>query len=94
MQVRSLELDTKEWSETLVSMMMQMGNSAANSIWLKSATSEPGQGLPIAPESTSAQREVHIRQKYEARAFVGNSSLPAGSLHVAALTDDVVSAAK
>ena len=42
MKVRSLELDTKEWSESLVSMMTGLGNTAVNGIWLKDASDPSG----------------------------------------------------
>jgi len=92
-KVRSLELDTKEWSEPLISMMLQLGNAAVNSIWFKEPADASGRAVQITADASSAQREAFIRQKYVARAFLASSRPPPGALHTAALTDDVVTAA-
>jgi len=88
-KVRSLELDTKEWSEALVTMMSGLGNTATNQIWQASASAAP----MISPDSSSGAREAFIRQKYGERAYVGREVPLRGALHAAALSDDVVAAA-
>ena len=89
-KVRSLELDTKEWSVPLLAVMTGLGNEPLNRLWQPRLGSRDAAARPT-KASNAAQREAFIRQKYEARAFVdGAASPPAGSIHLAALRDDVL----
>jgi len=86
-KVRSLELDTKEWSAPLIALMASFGNTALNIIW---QTDQAG-SIPPGSAATAAQREAHIRKKYEARGFLQAGSRPQpNAVHVAALNDDVL----
>jgi len=91
-KVRSLELDTKEWSAPLVSLMLALGNERLNTIWQPTLPAEQA----IKSDAGNAQREAFIRKKYEAREFVSDEG-PApsdASLFTAALSDDVFIAAE
>jgi len=88
---RSLELDVKEWSEPLIMMMTALGNTTVNAVWQPALVEVPLAGA----DATAAQREAHLRKKYESRAYLAR--LPSGeelrppayALHLAALRDDV-----
>lgn len=76
-KVRSLELDTREWSESQISLMAAVGNEASNRLW--EATLGPsvecaacGDDEYTRPQAgaTRAEIERFIRAKYERRAFV------------------------
>lgn len=90
--MRSLELDTKEWSPPLVALMCSLGNERLNAFWQPS--SEVGAGQRPTADAGAAQREAFIRRKYESKGFLKTSARPAAAaLHLAALTDDTVLAA-
>ena len=113
-KVRSLELDTKEWSVPLVAVMSGLGNAAVNRLWQPGigGGAEGGAGVggaeggagggagaagcgPLSKASSSAERERHIRFKYEARGFIQPGDAPPPvALHAAALADDVLAAAR
>ena len=72
-------------------MMTALGNTTVNAVWQPALVEVPLAGA----DATAAQREAHIRKKYESRAFLAR--LPSGeelrppayALHLAALRDDV-----
>jgi Arf-GAP/GTPase/ANK repeat/PH domain-containing protein 2 len=93
-KVRSLELDIKEWSEPLLALMRAIGNTAVNEIWHPAAVAE-GEEACVAPDATPAQREAHIRKKYDARTFLREELRPAAEdVHVAAMANDTALMAK
>ena len=93
-QVRSLELDTKEWSAPLLSMMTLLGNESVNAIWHPEHSAATRDERPTADTSPAA-RESYIRRKYETRAFTSEEGIPEpNALHRAAATNDVVLAVR
>ncbi|KAL1503935.1 hypothetical protein AB1Y20_012396 [Prymnesium parvum] len=85
-KVRSLELDTKEWTPPVLGLMARLGNSRANAIW----AAQPAP--PLAADAPPAARAARLRLKYESRAFLC-APPPAGALLAAAAADDVPLAA-
>ncbi|XP_048092062.1 arf-GAP with Rho-GAP domain, ANK repeat and PH domain-containing protein 1 isoform X1 [Alosa alosa] len=59
-KVRSLKLDSKVWTESLIELFVAYGNKAANDVW--------GYNIPAAeqilPNATSSEREAFIKAKY------------------------------
>jgi len=99
-KVRSLELDTKEWSDGLVTVMTSLGNTLLNELWLArsgAAGADGGgreQAPPPSPSSPAARTEL-IRRKYEGREFVAAGPPQADeALHVAAASEDVPAVAR
>ena len=105
-KVRSLELDTKEWSVPLLSLMTNLGNAALGDVWHAppaDAAAAAGSAVAVSAgartarppaDATNAVREAYIRQKYEARALLDAAAKPPQpSLHLAALHDDAPLAA-
>lgn len=79
-KVRSLELDTREWSESQISLMAAVGNEASNRLWEATLGSAGHVASTAGDEYASITRPQHgakreeierfIRAKYERRAFV------------------------
>ncbi|XP_062392799.1 arf-GAP with Rho-GAP domain, ANK repeat and PH domain-containing protein 1 [Sardina pilchardus] len=59
-KVRSLKLDSKVWTESLIELFVAHGNKAANDVW--------GYNIPAAeqilPDTTPSEREAFIKAKY------------------------------
>ena len=92
-KVRSMELDTKEWSVPLLNLMVSLGNTTLNGIW-QSATATRADLTLISSDVPAVHREAFIRQKYEAKGLLDPASRPVHpALHVAALLGDVPLAA-
>lgn len=82
-KVRSLELDTREWSESQIALMAAVGNVSSNRVWealLRPAPGTPGSADGSAvvvgrPQAGAGRvsREKFVRKKYEERAFVAPS---------------------
>ena len=91
-QVRSLELDTRQWSSVQVGIMCRLGNRVANQIWAPQSSDTSASRL--GPDASPGEREAHVRAKYQERSFVsGNDPLIIGALHRAAAEDDVAALA-
>lgn len=87
-KVRSLELDTKEWSAPLVKLLCALGNAHLNGVW-ETPSEITGTWQRPTADASAAQREAFIRRKYEGGGFVSPASRPANeALFVAALTGD------
>jgi hypothetical protein len=79
-KVRSLELDTREWSESQISLMAAVGNEASNRLWEATLGSSAGRVASAGTQHASVTRpqagatreeiERFVRAKYERRAFV------------------------
>ncbi|XP_075402343.1 arf-GAP with Rho-GAP domain, ANK repeat and PH domain-containing protein 1 isoform X3 [Tenrec ecaudatus] len=59
-KVRSLKMDRKVWTETLIELFLQLGNGAGNHFW--AANVPPSEALQ--PSSTPAARRHHLEAKY------------------------------
>jgi len=91
-KVRSLELDTRQWSSVQVGIMCRLGNRVANQIWAPQSSDTSASRL--GPDASPGEREAHVRAKYQERSFVsGNDPLIIGALHRAAAEDDVAALA-
>ena len=87
-KVRSLELDTREWSESQISLMAAVGNAASNRFWeatlgssVDCAASSGDEYVPTArpqPGATRDEIERFVRAKYERRAFVSAAPFDRG----------------
>ncbi len=76
-KVRSLTLDTKVFTHSLLGMMLSIGNTRANALWM--ATYSAGAGTyasdgPPAKTAPRAQKELWIRCKYADRTFLPTTS--------------------
>ncbi|XP_036180974.1 arf-GAP with Rho-GAP domain, ANK repeat and PH domain-containing protein 1 isoform X2 [Myotis myotis] len=59
-KVRSLKMDRKVWTETLIELFLQLGNGAGNCFW--AASVPPSEALQ--PHSSSSARRCHLEAKY------------------------------
>ncbi|XP_045149051.1 arf-GAP with Rho-GAP domain, ANK repeat and PH domain-containing protein 1 isoform X2 [Echinops telfairi] len=59
-KVRSLKMDRKVWTETLIELFLQLGNGAGNRFW--AANVPPSEALQ--PSSSPAARRRHLEAKY------------------------------
>ncbi|KAF6102080.1 ArfGAP with RhoGAP domain, ankyrin repeat and PH domain 1 [Phyllostomus discolor] len=59
-KVRSLKMDRKVWTETLIELFLQLGNGAGNHFW--AASVPPSEALQ--PSSSPAARRRHLEAKY------------------------------
>ncbi|XP_054555492.1 arf-GAP with Rho-GAP domain, ANK repeat and PH domain-containing protein 1 isoform X1 [Talpa occidentalis] len=59
-KVRSLKMDRKVWTETLIELFLQLGNSASNHFW--AANVPPSEALQ--PSSSPGARRHHLEAKY------------------------------
>ena len=87
--MRSLELDTKEWSDELLKLMEGLGNAAVNGAWEGALPA----GRKPPPNAAPAAREEFVRAKYEKRAFVAPSTAAAAAAAASAMAAAAASAA-
>uniref|UniRef100_A0A8C9QC10 Arf-GAP with Rho-GAP domain, ANK repeat and PH domain-containing protein 1 n=1 Tax=Spermophilus dauricus TaxID=99837 RepID=A0A8C9QC10_SPEDA len=59
-KVRSLKMDRKVWTETLIELFLQLGNGAGNRFW--AANVPPSEALQ--PNSSPVARRHHLEAKY------------------------------
>ncbi|TKC46594.1 hypothetical protein EI555_017818 [Monodon monoceros] len=59
-KVRSLKMDRKVWTETLIELFLQLGNAAGNRFW--AANVPPSEALQ--PSSSPGARRCHLEAKY------------------------------
>ncbi|XP_027629865.1 arf-GAP with Rho-GAP domain, ANK repeat and PH domain-containing protein 1 [Tupaia chinensis] len=59
-KVRSLKMDRKVWTETLIELFLQLGNGAGNHFW--AANVPPSEALQ--PSSSPGARRRHLEAKY------------------------------
>ncbi|XP_064144719.1 arf-GAP with Rho-GAP domain, ANK repeat and PH domain-containing protein 1 isoform X5 [Loxodonta africana] len=59
-KVRSLKMDRKVWTETLIELFLQLGNGAGNHFW--AANVPPSEALK--PSSSPGARRRHLEAKY------------------------------
>ncbi|XP_044114537.1 arf-GAP with Rho-GAP domain, ANK repeat and PH domain-containing protein 1 isoform X2 [Neovison vison] len=59
-KVRSLKMDRKVWTETLIELFLQLGNGAGNRFW--AANVPPSEALQ--PNSSPGARRHHLEAKY------------------------------
>ncbi|XP_054998940.1 arf-GAP with Rho-GAP domain, ANK repeat and PH domain-containing protein 1 isoform X3 [Sorex araneus] len=59
-KVRSLKMDKKVWTETLIQLFLQLGNGAGNHFW--AANVPPSEALQ--PSSSPGARRHHLEAKY------------------------------
>ncbi|XP_042544534.1 arf-GAP with Rho-GAP domain, ANK repeat and PH domain-containing protein 1 isoform X2 [Dipodomys spectabilis] len=59
-KVRSLKMDRKVWTETLIELFLQLGNGAGNHFW--AANVPPSEALQ--PSSSPSARRHHLEAKY------------------------------
>ncbi|XP_069409078.1 arf-GAP with Rho-GAP domain, ANK repeat and PH domain-containing protein 1 isoform X2 [Ovis canadensis] len=59
-KVRSLKMDRKVWTETLIELFLQLGNAAGNHFW--AANVPPSEALQ--PNSSPSARRCHLEAKY------------------------------
>ncbi|XP_053780224.1 arf-GAP with Rho-GAP domain, ANK repeat and PH domain-containing protein 1 isoform X4 [Desmodus rotundus] len=59
-KVRSLKMDRKVWTETLIELFLQLGNGAGNRFW--AASVPPSEALQ--PNSSPGARRRHLEAKY------------------------------
>nr|XP_023394812.1 arf-GAP with Rho-GAP domain, ANK repeat and PH domain-containing protein 1 [Loxodonta africana] len=59
-KVRSLKMDRKVWTETLIELFLQLGNGAGNRFW--AANVPPSEALK--PSSSPGARRRHLEAKY------------------------------
>uniref|UniRef100_A0A8C9DK03 Arf-GAP with Rho-GAP domain, ANK repeat and PH domain-containing protein 1 n=1 Tax=Prolemur simus TaxID=1328070 RepID=A0A8C9DK03_PROSS len=59
-KVRSLKMDKKVWTETLIELFLQLGNGAGNHFW--AANVPPSEALQ--PSSSPGTRRRHLEAKY------------------------------
>ncbi|XP_058161887.1 arf-GAP with Rho-GAP domain, ANK repeat and PH domain-containing protein 1 isoform X3 [Dasypus novemcinctus] len=59
-KVRSLKMDRKVWTETLIELFLQLGNAAGNRFW--AANVPPSEALQ--PSSSPGARRRHLEAKY------------------------------
>nr|XP_013000796.1 arf-GAP with Rho-GAP domain, ANK repeat and PH domain-containing protein 1 isoform X1 [Cavia porcellus] len=59
-KVRSLKMDRKVWTETLIELFLQLGNGAGNRFW--AANVPPSEALQ--PSSSPGARRHHLEAKY------------------------------
>ncbi|XP_011375706.1 arf-GAP with Rho-GAP domain, ANK repeat and PH domain-containing protein 1 isoform X2 [Pteropus vampyrus] len=59
-KVRSLKMDKKVWTETLIELFLQLGNGAGNRFW--AASVPPSEALQ--PSSSPGTRRRHLEAKY------------------------------
>ncbi|XP_005380030.1 PREDICTED: arf-GAP with Rho-GAP domain, ANK repeat and PH domain-containing protein 1 isoform X3 [Chinchilla lanigera] len=59
-KVRSLKMDRKVWTETLIELFLQLGNGAGNRFW--AANVPPSEALQ--PSSSPGTRRHHLEAKY------------------------------
>ncbi|XP_037696462.1 LOW QUALITY PROTEIN: arf-GAP with Rho-GAP domain, ANK repeat and PH domain-containing protein 1 [Choloepus didactylus] len=59
-KVRSLKMDRKVWTETLIELFLQLGNAAGNRFW--AANVPPSEALH--PSSSPGARRRHLEAKY------------------------------
>ncbi|KAM9660564.1 arf-GAP with Rho-GAP domain, ANK repeat and PH domain-containing protein 1 isoform 3-T3 [Trichechus inunguis] len=59
-KVRSLKMDRKVWTETLIELFLQLGNGAGNCFW--AANVPPSEALQ--PSSSPGARRRHLEAKY------------------------------
>nr|XP_012600336.1 arf-GAP with Rho-GAP domain, ANK repeat and PH domain-containing protein 1 isoform X1 [Microcebus murinus]XP_012600337.1 arf-GAP with Rho-GAP domain, ANK repeat and PH domain-containing protein 1 isoform X1 [Microcebus murinus]XP_012600338.1 arf-GAP with Rho-GAP domain, ANK repeat and PH domain-containing protein 1 isoform X1 [Microcebus murinus]XP_012600339.1 arf-GAP with Rho-GAP domain, ANK repeat and PH domain-containing protein 1 isoform X1 [Microcebus murinus]XP_012600340.1 arf-GAP with len=59
-KVRSLKMDKKVWTETLIELFLQLGNGAGNRFW--AANVPPSEALQ--PSSSPGTRRRHLEAKY------------------------------
>lgn len=59
-KVRSLKMDRKVWTETLIQLFLQLGNGAGNHFW--AANVPPSEALQ--PSSSPGARRHHLEAKY------------------------------
>ncbi|XP_029411763.1 arf-GAP with Rho-GAP domain, ANK repeat and PH domain-containing protein 1 isoform X2 [Nannospalax galili] len=59
-KVRSLKMDRKVWTETLIQLFLQLGNGAGNHFW--AANVPPSEALQ--PNSSPGARRHHLEAKY------------------------------
>ncbi|XP_017749938.1 PREDICTED: arf-GAP with Rho-GAP domain, ANK repeat and PH domain-containing protein 1 isoform X6 [Rhinopithecus bieti] len=59
-KVRSLKMDRKVWTETLIELFLQLGNGAGNRFW--AANVPPSEALQ--PSSSPSTRRCHLEAKY------------------------------
>uniref|UniRef100_A0A8D2D680 Arf-GAP with Rho-GAP domain, ANK repeat and PH domain-containing protein 1 n=1 Tax=Sciurus vulgaris TaxID=55149 RepID=A0A8D2D680_SCIVU len=59
-KVRSLKMDRKVWTETLIELFLQLGNGAGNRFW--AANVPPSEALQ--PSSSPVARRHHLEAKY------------------------------
>ena len=88
-KVRSLELDTKEWSPPLTALLSALGNEPLNATWHHALTRPPLQA--------NESREEFIRSKYVHRLHAPPPSHPksaASELHAAVAADLPLEAAR
>ncbi|KAL7975780.1 hypothetical protein Chor_010732 [Crotalus horridus] len=69
-KVRSLKMDKKVWTEELIELFLQIGNTVANQFW---AANVPPSEM-IAPESHSQQRRHFLIAKYREGKYRRNNS--------------------
>lgn len=73
-KVRSLTLDTKVFTHSLLGMMLSIGNTRANALWMATYSSAASADGPPTKSAPRAQKEVWIRCKYADRAFLPTAS--------------------
>ena len=71
--MRSLELDTRQWSATQLALMVALGNQRVNRCYY---ARPPPCDEAIDATSAPAAREVFLRAKYERRAFTARRGQP------------------
>ncbi|EOD10306.1 hypothetical protein EMIHUDRAFT_631957 [Emiliania huxleyi CCMP1516] len=72
-KVRSLELDTRQWSATQLALMVALGNQRVNRCYY---ARPPPCDEAIDATSAPAAREAFLRAKYERRAFTARRGQP------------------
>ncbi|XP_019855674.1 PREDICTED: arf-GAP with Rho-GAP domain, ANK repeat and PH domain-containing protein 1-like isoform X1 [Amphimedon queenslandica] len=69
-KVRSVELDTEIWTDTLINLMVTIGNYSANLFWERHF-----KGERIPTDCPREIRESFIRSKYESKSWVPDNAL-------------------
>ncbi|ESO89466.1 hypothetical protein LOTGIDRAFT_165061 [Lottia gigantea] len=64
-KIRSLRMDTRVWTPSLIELMKAIGNANANNFWEHELIAE----LKIEPDSTSEKRKEFIQNKYKYKRY-------------------------
>ncbi|XP_064608879.1 arf-GAP with Rho-GAP domain, ANK repeat and PH domain-containing protein 1-like isoform X2 [Liolophura sinensis] len=64
-RVKSLRMDTKIWTPSLIGLIVAIGNENANNFWEFDMLSD----MEIESDTTAQQRKHHIEEKYKHRKF-------------------------
>ncbi|XP_062580578.1 arf-GAP with Rho-GAP domain, ANK repeat and PH domain-containing protein 1-like isoform X2 [Saccostrea cucullata] len=70
-RVKSLRMDTKIWTPSLIELMKAIGNKNANEFWEKSLP----QDTRINSDTSAPHRKAHIENKYKAKLYCDKISI-------------------